>query len=278
MADNMRKNADNSNKKHRCKVTKTDIALFLFIVVAVSSAIASTALLRKTYHNDNMPENSKSDNMSEMSDKTTKTTDVTKTTKSKTSTVSTTKIKETTKSTTAVKRTTVTSTTAVRFPIDVNYVTFEELLQINGIGETLAQRIINFRSDIGTVYNMDMLLQIDGIGESKLAILKQYLYVANEDYKTTTTSSTAKNISRNTTITTSTTVSSVTSSKVRRKVNINTATAEEISDCLLVDIELAEKIIDLRNQIQYFSNSLELLYIDEFTEKMHAELKDYIVI
>ena len=60
--------------------------------------------------------------------------------------------------------------------------------------------------------------------------------------------------------------------------NINVADVSEISDCLLIDLTLAGKIVDLRNQIQYFSNSLELLYIDELSEKLYNEIKDYIII
>ncbi|MDE6149213.1 MAG: helix-hairpin-helix domain-containing protein, partial [Ruminococcus sp.] len=190
----------------------------------------------------------------------------------------------TTRKTTKQSKTSTTSTTLdinYVFPVDINTVSLDQLTSINGIGGVTAQKIIDYRKQIGVIYNMDLLLNIDGIGQSTLALLKQYLYVSDEDARTTPVTTTVKTTKPSHTITTTapkTTKPVTTTHQELKPVNINTATANEISDCLLVDIELAEKIIDLRNQIQYFSNSLELLYIDGFTEKMHAELKDYIIV
>ena len=47
-----------------------------------------------------------------------------------------------------------------------------------------------------------------------------------------------------------------------RPVNINTASADEISECLLIDIELADEIVSLREQIRYYSSVDELFLID----------------
>ena len=180
----------------------------------------------------------------------------------------TTRDKKTSKSSITFKKTSVT-TESVNFPVDVNLVTFEELLQINGIGETLAQKIIDFRFNEGTISNMDLLLKIDGIGESKLIILKQYLYVADADYKNTVTSVYTTNAETKATATVHTSVSTLVSQRIKQKVNINVADALEISDCLLINLTLAEKIVDLRSQIQYFSNSLELLYMQMNFQKVY---------
>lgn len=277
MADNTGKNTDNSKKKFN--LSKTDIFLFLFVIISVSSAIASTALLQRAYNSNHTSESSFDNNSITAISNTvqTKTTD-TKTTKTKTKMTSkTTRDKKTSKSSITFKQTFAT-TESVNFPVDVNLVTFEELLQINGIGETLAQRIIDFRFNEGTISNMDLLLKIDGIGESKLIILKQYLYVADADYKNTVTSVYTTNAETKATATVHTSVSTLVSQRIKQKVNINVADALEISDCLLINLTLAEKIVDLRSQIQYFSNSLELLYIDELSEKVYNEIKDYIII
>ena len=283
LADNMSKNADNSKKKQKIKMSKTDIFLFLFIIIAVSSAVASTAFLRKTYFISDVEENQTADDSfvisSNLSSEKAETENISKAVKTTTTSVSkTTKPKTSVKSSVTVKYTDEAKISAVSFPIDVNIVTFNELLEIDGIGETLAQRIIDFRSDTGVIYNMDMLLQVNGIGESKLSVLKQYLFVASCDYRPIISSVSTDDITQNTVTTTETKMTPVKPERTRRKVNINTASAIEITDCLLIDEDLAEKIIKLRNQIQYFSNSLELLYIDGLSEKMYSELKDYIII
>lgn len=277
LADNMNKNTDNSKRK--LNFSKTDIFLFLFVIISASSAIASTALLQKAYNSNHTSESSFDNSKTIMSNTVhMKTTTGSKTEKVKTDVMSkSTRVKRTSKSSITANQTTVT-TESVNFPVDVNLVTFEELLKINGIGETLAQRIIDFRFSEGTISNMDLLLKIDGIGESKLAILKQYLYVSDEDYKNTSTFIDPPNITTKTTTAVHTSLSTVISKRIRRKVNINVADVSEISDCLLIDLTLAGKIVDLRNQIQYFSNSLELLYIDELSEKIYNEIKDYIII
>lgn len=108
--------------------------------------------------------------------------------------------------------------------------------------------------------------------------------------KTTTTKKTTKKltskISKKTTMMTSTTKKSSrtvrtttqTQPKALRSVYINIATAQEISDCLNIDFALAERIVDMRNKIHFFSNSLELLMVNGFSESMHERLKDYIIL
>ena len=62
----------------------------------------------------------------------------------------------------------------------------------------------------------------------------------------------------------------------RRKVNINTADAAEISDALLISRELAEKIVSLRYRMSYFSSPAELVYIDEIPPEIYYQIVDYI--
>lgn len=189
----------------------------------------------------------------------------------------------TTKSATTKKTSEVQAQTATyyEFPVDVNTVSLEHLMAINGIGELTAQSIINYRNSIGIIYNMDLLLEVDGVGTTTLELLKQYLYVSDYDYadivyddpdQSTSTAVTT------TTVTETTTETSTTAEKVMKPVNINTASAEEMAECLLIDLELAEKIVELRGKINKFSNFLELLYVDGFSQKMLAERQEYILL
>ena len=57
---------------------------------------------------------------------------------------------------------------AVHFPIDLNSATMEELMALPGIGETYAQRILDYREKNGPYRAVEELLNVDGIGESRL--------------------------------------------------------------------------------------------------------------
>ena len=179
------------------------------------------------------------------------------------------------------------------FPADINKVTYEQLIAIKGIGDVTATKILDYRSDIGIIYNMDLLTEISGIGDATLELLKEYLYVSDEDYKDLNDISNTveteqpyeepyeepdDNTNEEGQTHTAQTTAEQPSEPVRQAVNINTADADEISQKLLIDIKLAENIVALREQIHEFSDPLELLYADGMTQKLLSELKDYIEI
>lgn len=53
--------------------------------------------------------------------------------------------------------------------------TAEQLEELDGIGETLAQRIIEYRDAQGGLTSLDQLSEVDGIGEKRLAALREGL-------------------------------------------------------------------------------------------------------
>lgn len=53
-------------------------------------------------------------------------------------------------------------------PLNVNQATAEQLVQLNGIGEALAQRIVADREKNGPFSSVDDLTRVSGIGEKKL--------------------------------------------------------------------------------------------------------------
>jgi competence protein ComEA len=61
------------------------------------------------------------------------------------------------------------------FKINVNSADLAALQRLPGIGPVLAQRIIAFRDSIGGYANADELLDVQGIGEKKLAGIEEYL-------------------------------------------------------------------------------------------------------
>ena len=58
-------------------------------------------------------------------------------------------------------------------PIGINSATSEDLRAIPGIGEELANRIIDYRDGIGEFQSIDELDNIEGIGKKKLANIKK---------------------------------------------------------------------------------------------------------
>lgn len=61
--------------------------------------------------------------------------------------------------------------------ININTASKEELMSIKGIGEVTANKILLFLSNNGKIDTLDELLEVDGIGEAKLKIIKKYAYV-----------------------------------------------------------------------------------------------------
>jgi len=61
--------------------------------------------------------------------------------------------------------------------ININTATKEQLTLLPGIGGTLAQRIVDYRTDNGLFVSVDDLKQVSGIGEKKLEQIKSYIKV-----------------------------------------------------------------------------------------------------
>ena len=61
--------------------------------------------------------------------------------------------------------------------IDINTATVDQLQMLPGIGEVLAQRIIDYREEHGAFQSIEDLLNVSGIGESKLANIEPRIKV-----------------------------------------------------------------------------------------------------
>ena len=61
--------------------------------------------------------------------------------------------------------------------IDINTATADQLQLLPGIGESLSQRIIDYREEQGDFTTIEELMNVSGIGEKKFANIKDYIMV-----------------------------------------------------------------------------------------------------
>lgn len=65
-------------------------------------------------------------------------------------------------------------------PLDLNRATAQELTTLPGIGEVLAQRIVDYREAHGPFRSVEELIAVEGIGEGKLEKLRELVTVEEE--------------------------------------------------------------------------------------------------
>lgn len=81
------------------------------------------------------------------------------------------------KSATAASKSSDNSATAVSYPINLNTATVEELISIDGLGESRASAIIEYRDYLGGYTSVEQIKEISGIGDATYAKLAPYLTV-----------------------------------------------------------------------------------------------------
>lgn len=209
----------------------------------------------------------------------------------------------------------------------INQATYEDFLNIKGIGASKATAIVELREALGGFDSVYQIGELSAISDSLLDAIIEYFYACelpvtdshdtelpvttvSEDFPEPELSETESLVTEPavTVITTEdTTISSLAStqatskpavteistttetsydlpqteqSPVMRAVYINTATAEEISDCLLLDIDIAREIVYIRDLIGGYSNISELTLCDSIFSDMsiYEKIKDFVII
>ena len=65
--------------------------------------------------------------------------------------------------------------------LDLNTATAAELQELPGIGEVIAQRIIDYRDLCGRFLDPEQLMEVDGIGEAKYEKIRDLVTVRNTE-------------------------------------------------------------------------------------------------
>jgi len=179
--------------------------------------------------------------------------------------------------------------TTINYPIDINFATKEELCSLDGIGETLSDRIIEYRKN-NYFYSIEDIKKVDGIGKKFLDENKDKIFVdlsrlpeitttyhSETNRATNITSEIQETTVAETNIITTTIISIESSEKELTPVNLNTATYEELIS-LPISPEIAEQIIELRGKIGYFSSTKELDNIEGYSHELYIELLEYVYV
>lgn len=59
--------------------------------------------------------------------------------------------------------------------LNINAVDAATLTRLDGIGETLSRRIVEYREEYGNFVNLDELIKVDGIGTKTLQRIREHL-------------------------------------------------------------------------------------------------------
>lgn len=174
-----------------------------------------------------------------------------------------------------------TSATTVAFTgiVNLNTATEEELMQIEGIGEKTARSIIDYRDAIGGYVFLEQLLDVPGIGETKLNAWKPYFFL-DTDSSTTTTCTVNKTKSSlfSSTVTSFVASTTVPTTKFSGVLNLNTATKEELMLINGIGEVTASKIVAYREEIGGFTSLDQLMDIDGIGEKKLAAWRPYLTL
>ncbi len=186
--------------------------------------------------------------------------------------------------------------------IDINTADREELKLLDGIGDVRADAIIEYREANGGFKNIDEIKNVKGIGDGIFSEIADFIYVENPVYPENSENSEEiqedydnrdSEISENSEVpeTSENDVSEKSVSEEEEEVteyvptledvapiNLNTADAELLLLLPYVDEEIADEILNLREEIGGFGNSYELLYLKSLTQEQVAEIVNYVTV
>lgn len=157
----------------------------------------------------------------------------------------------------------------ISYPLDLNAASAEELETLPGIGSILAQRIISYREIVGGFSNLEELMLVNGIGTGIYEQISPYLFIIGEREPVFPE---LESSDEEWEIATEPVIESI------PILNINTATAADFQRLPGVTPAIAENIVQLRTQIQYFQNVYELLYADGMTDALFLSIRDYLYV
>jgi competence protein ComEA len=129
-------------------------------------------------------------------------------------------------------------------PVDINAADTTAFIALPGIGNKLAARIINFRDKLGGFYAVSQVGETFGLPDSTFQKIKQYLALQNTFIK---------------------------------KININTATVDELKAHPYIRWNLANPIIAYRNEHGPFSKIEDIKNVMAVTDEIYNKVAPYLI-
>ena len=137
-----------------------------------------------------------------------------------------------------------TKTYATRYlVIDINTADTTSFISLPGIGSKLASRIVSFREKLGGFYSVDQIGETYGLPDSTFQKIKQYLKLDNPSIK---------------------------------KININTATVDEMKAHPYIKFSLANPIAAYRNEHGSFSKIEDITKVMAVTDEIFKKIAPYL--
>lgn len=170
--------------------------------------------------------------------------------------------------------TTTTTTISTTFPLDINTASMEELMQLKGIGEVLAARIIDYRENVAPFGDESDIMQVSGIGESTYNNIKTYIIVSAADRTAATTAKINKASNTSSSNQSGTTLTTTTLPRVG-SIEINTATYTQLMTIPHMTDEIASGILFHIENALFFSNIEELLTIPGVGNEKYNQIHIY---
>ncbi|MDE5763792.1 MAG: helix-hairpin-helix domain-containing protein [Ruminococcus sp.] len=168
--------------------------------------------------------------------------------------------------------------------IDINNADIDELIRLDGIGEVLASRIIDYRETNGRFNNIEEIMNVQGIGEGIFSSIADFIYVENPVYENSLEENkyeeygeTPENLLSEEITSEEPTEPPLTLEDIA-PIELNSADIEQLILLPYVDEEIAQKIIELRESIHGFSHPYEIAYIDELSDIQTAEIVKYVYV
>ena len=150
-------------------------------------------------------------------------------------------------------------------PININTATAAQLTTLDGIGESKANAIVQYREQHGDFESIDDLLNVPGIGEKILEGIRPYVTVGTGDVSQSE-------------VTTSTSDRTAAEPVQSGKVNINTATAAQLTTLDGIGESKANAIIQYREQHGDFASIDDLLNVPGIGEKILEGIRPYVTV
>ncbi len=172
--------------------------------------------------------------------------------------------------------------------ININTAGAEELMQLPGVGQVLAERIIEYRETYGYFRNIEEIVLVSGISDGIFSKICQNIYVENpiynEDEYVISESDEHENLPDNSYEEEPDPIAEEVTDAPKptlydvMPIDLNTADIKTLTLLPYINEDTAQKIIDLRNDIGGFSHPYEIYYIEDLEQYQVDEISEYVTV